>query len=82
MARRIVKVNSRGEKTRRIKCPSGYKLNDSGTSCIPITGSEKITKKRAMRKAVRTKRAQGQSAIKRTTRKRLKALRKRKAYGL
>ncbi len=81
-ARIITKVNSRGEKRRRVKCRPGYKLNDRGTSCVPITGGEKATKRRAIRKAIRTKRSMGTALKTRTNRKRLKALRKRKAYGL
>jgi hypothetical protein len=81
-ARIITKVNSRGEKRRRIRCRPGYKLNDTGTSCVPITGSEKATKRRAIRKALRTKRSMGKGFQIRVKRKRLKALRKRKAYGL
>lgn len=78
----ITKVDSRGTKIRRIKCPPGYKLNDNGTSCVPITGSEKMQKRIAMRKAIRTKRSKGPAAQKRANRKRLRALKKRKQYGL
>ena len=41
MARLIIKVNSRGDKRRRIKCNKGMKLNAAKTACVPITGSEK-----------------------------------------
>jgi hypothetical protein len=78
----ITKVNSRGEKRRRVKCKPGFKLNSSGTSCVPITGGEKASKRRAIRKSIRTKRAMGNGLKIRTKRKRLKALKKRKAYGL
>lgn len=78
----ITKVNSKGEKRRRRKCKPGYKLNAAGTSCVPITGGEKATKRRAIRKAIRTKRAMGKGFQIRVKRKRLKALRRRKAYGL
>lgn len=78
----ITKVNSRGEKRRRVKCRPGYKLNEKGTSCVPITGGEKATKRRAIRKAIRTKRSMGTAFKTRVKRKRLKALRKRKAFGL
>lgn len=78
----ITKVNSRGEKRRRVKCRPGYRLNDTGTSCVPITGAEKSVKRKAIRKAIRTKRSMGKAFQARVKRKRLKALRKRKAYGL
>ncbi len=80
-ARRVTRVNSKGKKTKRIKCRKGFKLNSKGTSCVPVTGSEKARKRKSIKKAVRTKRANpsGQRAAKR---KRLKALKKRKSYGL
>ncbi len=78
-ARRVTRVNSKGKKTKKIKCRKGYKR--SGNSCVPITGSEKASKKRATRKAVRTKK-RSPGSQKRASRKRLKAMRKRKSYGL
>jgi hypothetical protein len=81
-AKIITKVNSKGEKRRRVKCKPGYKLNDSGTSCVPITGGEKAAKRRAIRKSIRTKKAKGKGFQIRVKRKRLKALKRRKALGL
>lgn len=81
-ARIITKVNSRGDKRRRVKCRPGYKLNDTKTSCVPITGSEKVVKRHAIRKMLRSKRSQGPGLQRRANRKRLKAMRKRKALGL
>ncbi len=78
----ITKVDSKGRKTRRKKCKRGYKLSSDGKRCQRITGSDKAKKKKAIRKAVRTKKAQGGSSRKRTTKKRLRALKKRKSYGL
>lgn len=82
MARRITKVNSKGEKKRRIKCGKGMKLNDQGTACVPITGSEKNARRIGSRKAVRNKNAQGAALKRKTVRKFRKALKKRKALGL
>ena len=82
MARLIIKVNSRGEKRRRIKCNKGMKLNPAGTACVPITGSEKNSKRIAARQMARTKRAAGDALKRRTNKKRLKALKKRKQLGL
>lgn len=81
-SRLITKVNSKGVKTKRIKCRSGFKLSSNGKSCVPITGAEKARKKRAIKKALRTKKQGGQSLKNRTNRKRLKALKKRKSFGL
>lgn len=81
-AKRIVRVTSKGEKVKKLKCPAGFKLSDSGTSCVPIKGSEKLAKKQAIKKAIRTKKAKGDAFKVRTTKKRLKALKKRKAFGL
>ena len=78
----ITKVNYAGVKTRRVKCPTGYKLNDTGTSCIPITGSEKAERRMALRKAIRTKRAKGAAFKRRVARKKLRAMKKRKQFGL
>ena len=78
----ITKVNAAGEKTKRVRCKPGFKLNSTGTSCVPITGGEKASKRLAIRKALRTKRAEGQALKNRTKRKRIKAMRKRKALGL
>ena len=78
-ARRVTRVDSKGRKTRKIKCKRGFKR--SGNSCVPITGSEKASKKRATHKAIRTRRQQPGSQ-RRASRKRLKAMRKRKSYGL
>lgn len=81
-AKLITKVNFRGEKRRRVKCRPGYKLNDTGTSCVPISGTEKAGKRKAIRKALRTKKAMGAAFQARVKRKRVRALKKRKAYGL
>lgn len=81
-ARLITKVNSKGNKRKKLKCPRGYKIGDSGLSCVPITGSEKAKKRRAIKQALRTKKSKGEGYKKRTNRKRLKALKRRKSYGL
>jgi hypothetical protein len=78
-ARRVVRVSSKGDKTRRLKCRAGFKLE--GDRCVPMSGSEKRTRRVALRKAVRTKRG-NPTGQKRASRKRLKALRKRRSYGL
>lgn len=77
--RRVIRVSSRGEKTRRIKCRAGFRRE--GDRCVPMTGSEKQSKRLSIRRAVRTKNA-NPSGKRRAARKQLKAMRKRKAYGL
>ena len=78
----ITKVRSDGRKRKRKKCKPGFKLNSDGTACVPQSGSEKVSKKRAIKKALRTKKAKGASYKRKTVRKRLRAMRKRKGYGL
>lgn len=78
----ITKVNSRGDKHRRVKCKPGYRLNSTKTACVPITGSEKVIKRQAVKKMIRSKRSQGPGLTRRANRKRAKAMRKRKALGL
>lgn len=77
-----IKVNSKGEKTKRLKCPTGYKLNPAGTACVPIGAEEKQTNRVAARKMVKNKRAQGRSLQVKTSRKQRKAFRFRERYGL
>ena len=78
----ITKVNSKGQKRKRVKCRPGFKLNANGTSCVPMTGGQKASKRKAIRKAVRTKRAGGTALKRRTTRKRIRAMKRRKSLGL
>ena len=81
-AKRVIRVNSKGVKTRKVKCRKGYRLGSSGVSCVPATGSERSKKRRSIKKAIRTKRAAGASLKRRTTKKRLKAIKRPKSYGL
>lgn len=81
-AKRVIRVTSKGEKIRRIKCRRGYRLASSGVSCVPASGSEKASKRRAIRRAIRTKKAAGASFKRRVAKKRIRALKRRKSYGL
>jgi hypothetical protein len=78
-ATRQTRVNSKGKKTKRVKCKPGYKLKANGTSCVPMSGSEKRTRKKAAKKSVRSKKGKSQAG---SNRKRIKALKKRKSLGL
>lgn len=78
-AKKQIRVDSKGKKTKRVKCKPGYRLNSKGTSCVPMTGSEKQTRKKAAKKAVRKRKTKSQVGA---NRKRVKALKKRKALGV
>lgn len=78
--KRTIKVNSRGKRRIKMKCKKGWKFD--GRKCIKISGKELVTKKRAIRKAVRTKRAKGSGYKKRIVRLANRARRKRKGMGL
>lgn len=76
----VIKVNSKGQKRRKVKCGKGMKYQNG--KCVPIVGREKLNKKKGIRKAVKTKRRAGAAAKKRAQRLRNKALKKRRAMGL
>jgi len=76
----VIRVTSRGERIKRIKCPSGRIVkNVNGRKvCVTPTGKQRLTKKLAVRRTTRTKNAKGQGYKKRINFKRQKAMRKRK----
>lgn len=78
-ARKKTRVDSKGKKTKRLKCKPGFKANSAGTSCVAMSGSEKRTRKKAAKKAVRKRKTKSQTS---SNRKRVKALKKRKNLGL
>jgi hypothetical protein len=78
--KRVVKVNSKGKRRIKMKCRKGFKW--TGGKCHKISGSEMTTKRRAIKKAVRTKKAKGSGFNRIMTRKRNKAMKKRKGLGL
>lgn len=80
MSKVITKVNSKGEKRKRLKCRPGFKL--VGGKCVPQSSVEKKDKKIAIKKALKTKKGKGDSLKRKTNKKRLKALSKRKQFGL
>lgn len=77
-----IKINSKGAKRRKLKCPPGYHPNPTGTACVPIPSEQRTQMKKSARQAVRTKRAEGVALLQRTLRKTRKALKFRKSYGL
>lgn len=79
---RKARVNFRGVKTIKIKCGRGFKYNSAMKTCQKITGDLLIHMRRAIKKAVLTKKAAGASFMKRVLRKRTKAMKFRHAFGL
>jgi len=71
-----IRITSTGKRTRRIVCGPGKKLVDG--RCVIQSGQEKLARKKAARVASRKRKAHQAQA----TRKRVKALKKRKSQGL
>lgn len=80
--RRRIKVNFRGKRRVKMQCRPGFKWDPQKKSCIKITGAEVAKKRLSMRRAVRTKKAKGQTFKLRVLRKTRKANRFRKSMGL
>lgn len=73
-----VKVNSKGEKTKRKTCPKGYKLSPDGKSCVKVNAKEKMNRSKSAKKGAK-KRVSKQRQINRKTQK---AMKKRKSMGM
>ena len=80
--KRVFKVNARGMKRVKMQCGKGFKWNSERHACEKITGAELAIKRKAIKKAVRTKKAMGQAFKVRVARKMKKAKKFRKGYGL
>lgn len=82
--RLIIKVNSKGLRRKKIKCGPGKvaKSKNGITQCVTPSGKERLNKKLAIKKSVRSKRAKGQGAKKRANFKRQRAMKKRRGMGL
>jgi hypothetical protein len=78
-ATKKTRVDSKGKKTKRVKCAPGFKLKPNGLSCMKMTGSEKASRKKAAKKSVKTRKGKSQAG---SNRKRAKAIKKRKGLGL
>lgn len=76
------RVHANGQKQKKRICPKGYKPSSDGNSCVPITASERNTMKVAHRKASITKKAAGASMQKRAERRRKKAMKYRRMFGV
>jgi hypothetical protein len=73
------RVDSKGKKTKRVKCKPGFKLKPNGLSCMKMTGSEKAGRKKAAKKSAKTRKSKSQAG---SNRKRAKAIKKRKSLNL
>lgn len=76
------RVHSDATKQRKLKCRPGYKPNAAGTACVPISGKEKQRMRVSTRKRLRTVKAKGPALQKKANRRRKKAMRFRKNFGL
>ncbi|MCK5020153.1 MAG: hypothetical protein KAS32_24155 [Candidatus Peribacteraceae bacterium] len=75
-----IKVNAKGVKRRKKDCPKGQKAD--GNRCVKIKSSEKISRKKGLKKAKRSKKAGGASLKRKQQRLTKKAMKKRKSRGL
>lgn len=80
--RRKIKVNFRGKKRIKMQCSPGFKWVPAMKTCKKISGSQVAVMRKAMRRAVLTKKSMGQSFKARVVRKARKANRFRKSFGL
>jgi hypothetical protein len=79
---RKIRVNARGLKTIKMKCPSGFKWDPSIQACMKISGAELATMRKASRHAIITKRAEGQAFKVRVKRRIRRAFKFREMMGL
>lgn len=80
--RRKIKVNFRGKKRIKMQCSPGFKWDAAAKTCKKISGAQVAVMRKAMRRAVLTKKSMGQSFKARVIRKTRKANRFRKSFGL
>lgn len=73
-----VRVDSTGAKTRKKVCQRGFKLSGDGRTCVKISAREKLNRSRGLKRS-QIKRRSSKAT---TTRKRRKALAKRKQLGV
>lgn len=78
--KRSVKINSKGQRRIKMQCKKGFKYD--GKKCVKISGKELVAKRRAIRKAVRTKKGKGSGYLNRVIRLRKRANNKRKSMGM
>lgn len=79
-AKRVIKVNAKGKRRTKIQCKKGFKF--TGKECKFIGGTERINKRKAIRKSILTRKSKGIGFKKKTARLSRIAKSKRKAMGL
>lgn len=79
-AKTVIKVNSKGERRRKMVCGAGKKL--VGGVCVLISGSEKLNMKKGALKAKKTKKNLGAGYALKVQKKQNKAMLKRQQQGL
>ena len=79
---RKIRYNSHGVRSIKMKCMKGFKWDPTISACLKITGSEVAIMRRASRRALITKRSEGNALKVRFKRRINKAFRFRKMMGL
>lgn len=80
--RKRIAVNSKGRKRVKMQCPKGFKYDAQTHACVKIGGAELATHRKAMIRALNTRKAGGEALKKRAAIKTKKALKFRAAFGL
>lgn len=78
--KRRIKINAKGKRRIKMQCKKGFKFD--GKKCVKISGAELVNKRKAIRKAVRTKKSKGSGFQKRVARLRNRAMKKRRNMGV
>lgn len=83
-ARIVYRVTAQGKRIKRIKCPPGHRVATINgiKRCVVVSGTQKAKRRLAIIKAQRTRKAKGNAYAQKSIRRRLRALKKRKAMGL
>ena len=81
IAKRIA-VNHKGIKRIKMQCPKGFRYDAASHSCVKIGGAELANHRKAMVKALTTRKAGGEALKKRAAVRTKKAMKFRAAYGL
>lgn len=80
--RRRIKINFKGLRVIKMQCKKGFKWDSKKRACVKITGVEKASMRKRMRKMIRTKKSKGPSFWKKINRKRNRAMKRRKGMGV
>lgn len=79
---RLRKVNFKGEKRIKIKCPKGYIWDRTLRTCTKISSKRLASLRRSIRKSIMTKKSEGSSLKRRQLFRTRRALKFRKNYGI